>query len=62
MTLIKNHGILNIRGVVRVSPVVIGMQEGKKKITLLSEFAFTVLLALWSTLVNSLEKTNHMTC
>ena len=57
-TLITNHGTLNIRGVDRVSPVVIGMQEGKKK-TLLSEFAFMVLLALWYTLVNSLEKTNH---
>ena len=58
--LITNHGTFNIRGADRISPVVIGMQEGKK-IIILSEFAFMVLLALWSTLVNSLEKTNHMT-
>lgn len=39
--LIKNHGILNIRGVrIKVSPVVIGMQEGKT-LTLL------VNLLLW---------------
>lgn len=32
----------------------------KKSITPLSEFAFMVFLALWSTLVKSLERSDHM--
>lgn len=48
--------------VVKASHAVIGIQEGKKKsITLLSEYAFLVPIALWYSTINSSEKNNHMT-
>lgn len=46
---------------VRTLHVEIEMKNGKKSVTPLSEFASMIFVALWSTLVKSLERSNHMT-